>query len=113
MIIQWRGLRHGFLSIYAPNHESAQAALWTQLIDALPSVDAWCIAGDFNMIESPEDRQGGSQITVHGTELAAWERLCMALGLQDVWHLADFAREGQSHGLTLKATHWWDESLSD
>ena len=26
MIIQWRGLRHGFLSIYAPNHESARAA---------------------------------------------------------------------------------------
>ena len=25
MIIQWRGLRHGFLSIYAPNQESARA----------------------------------------------------------------------------------------
>ena len=71
MIIQWRGLRHGFLSIYAPNHESARAAFWTQLIDALPSVDAWCIAGDFNMIESPEDRQGGSQVRIHGAELAA------------------------------------------
>ena len=96
MIIQWRGLRHGILSIYASNHESARVAFWTQLIDALPSVDAWCIAGDFNMIESPEDRQGGSHVTVHGTELAAWERLCMALGLHDVWHLADFARERDS-----------------
>ena len=56
MIIQWRGLWHGFLSIYARNHESARAAFWTQLIDALPSVDAWCVASDFNMIESPEDR---------------------------------------------------------
>ena len=33
---------------------------------------------------------------VHGTELAAWERLCMAVGLHDVWHLADFARERDS-----------------
>ena len=53
MIIQWRGLRQGFLSIYAPNYESARAAFWSQLADAVPSVDAWCVASDFNMIETP------------------------------------------------------------
>ena len=52
------------------------------------------------MIETLEDRQGGSQVTVHGSELAAWERLCMALGLHDVWHLADFARERDSLGFS-------------
>ena len=52
MSIQWRGLQHGFLSIYAPNHESARAAFWAQLTDALPSVDAWCVARDLNMIET-------------------------------------------------------------
>ena len=63
-------------------------------------MDAWCIAGDFNMIESLKDRQGGSQIMVHGIELAAWEQLCMALGLHDVWHLADLARERDSLGFS-------------
>ena len=96
MIIKWRGLWHGFLSIYAPNHKSARAAFWAHLTDALPSVDAWCVAGDFNMSETPEDRQGGSQTMVHGAELAAWERLCLALRFHDVWHLADFARERDS-----------------
>ena len=84
------------MSIFAPNHESAQAAFWSQLADAVPSVDAWCVAGDFNMIETREDRQGGNQVTVHGVELAAWERLCLALRLHDVCHLASFARERDS-----------------
>ena len=36
------------------------------------------MGGDFNMIETPEDRQGGNQVTVHGVELVDWERLCLA-----------------------------------
>ena len=86
----------GILNLYAPNHESARAEFWTQIADALPSADEWCIGGDFNMIEAPEDRCGGSQVTVHGSELAAWERLCMTLRIADVWHSEGFFRERDS-----------------
>ena len=40
------------------------AEFWTQIADALPSADEWCIGGDFNMLEAPEDRCGGSQTTI-------------------------------------------------
>ena len=52
--------------------------------------------GDFNMIEAPEDRCRGTQVTVHGSELAAWERLCMTLRIADVWHSEGFSRERDS-----------------
>ena len=48
------------------------------------------------MIETPKDRQGGSQVMVHRTELVAWERLCLALRLHDVRHLAGFPKERES-----------------
>ena len=60
MIIQWRGLRQGFLSIYVSNHESAKATFWSQLADVVPSVDAQCVVGDFNMIDTLEDKQGNT-----------------------------------------------------
>lgn len=66
-------VRLGLLNLYAPNHESAQAKFWTQIVDALPRADELCIGGDFNMLEAPENRCGGSHTTIHGTKLAAWE----------------------------------------
>ena len=48
--------------------------MWIELDRSLPTVDHWCIAGDFNMIEDPEDRSGEGGVTVHGLELSAWER---------------------------------------
>ena len=93
MIFQWGQVKLGLLNLYAPNHESARAEFWMKIADALPSADEWCIGGDVNMIEAPEDRCGGSQTTIHGTELAAWERLCLTLWIVDVWHVEGFARE--------------------
>ena len=29
----------------------------------------WCVVGDFNMIEYPNDRKGGSVVKIHGVEL--------------------------------------------
>ena len=68
MIIQWRGLRHGFLNLYIANHESAQVNFWSQIVDAMPGSNAWCVVSDFNMIETLEDRQGSNHITLHGTK---------------------------------------------
>ena len=96
MMFQWGQVRLGLLNLYAPNHESARAEFLMEIVDALPRADEWCIGGDVNMIEAPEDRCGSSETTIHGTQLAAWERLCMTLRIVDVWHAGGFAREGGS-----------------
>ena len=99
----------GVLNVYAPNQASARAEFWAQIADALPAVEHWCVEGDFNMLEDPLDRVGGSQTTLHGSELAAWERLCMTLRISDVWqHEAflhapgslDFSRSDRRQGGT-------------
>ncbi|RYA44468.1 hypothetical protein DD606_25175 [Enterobacter cloacae complex sp. GF14B] len=79
--MQVQGGLVGFLNIYAPNVASARAEFWSQIVESLPQAEHWCIGGDFNMLEDPSDRIGGSHATVHGVELAAWERFCMTLGL--------------------------------
>ena len=44
------------------------------------------------LLESPEDRIGGGHGTVHGSELAAWEQLCMSLRILDAWFLVGFSQ---------------------
>ena len=74
------------LNVYSPNQASARAEFWTRIADALPALDHWCVGGDFNMLEDLVDRLGGSQqTTIHGSELATWERVCMILRISDVW----------------------------
>ena len=70
VILQLGSDRWGFLDVYAPNHASVRADFWSQIAEALPLADAWCLGGDFNMLEAPDDRQGGASTTVHGSELA-------------------------------------------
>ena len=98
--LQWRQVRVGLLNIYAPNHASARAQFWDQILGALPRTEAWCVGGDFNMIEDMYDRSGGSLTTVHGAELAAWERLCLAMHIEDAWHHPSFSRRPDSLGFS-------------
>ena len=86
----------GYLNVYAPNHASARKLFWCEITNALPSVDHWCVAGDFNMIEDPFDRKGGSVITIHGEELAAWERMCLKLQILDAWYMPNVYRSQES-----------------
>lgn len=39
-----------------------------------------------------KDRRKGGEITVHGFNVAAWERLGLSLWIVDVWHLGGFSR---------------------
>ena len=39
------------------------------------------------MLEDPADRTGGNVRTIRGSELDAWERLTLKLGVHDVWYL--------------------------
>ena len=70
LLLQWEQTRVGLLNLYASNHASARATFWFQISESLPRANAWCVGGDFNMLETVEDRRGGSQTTVHGSELA-------------------------------------------
>ena len=50
-------------------------------------MDHWSIAGDFNMLENPFDRMGGSAITISGAELVEWKKFCFKFKLQDLWFM--------------------------
>ena len=54
-------------------------------------MDHWCIVGDFNMLEDPFDRMGGSTVTILGAELAEWETLCFKFSVQNLWFMQSFA----------------------
>ena len=91
LILEHEESRWGLLNVYAPNHASARARLWEEIYLSLPEdVENWIVGGDFNMLEDPQDRRGGSMITIQGLELANWERLVRKLRIYDMWHLSNF-----------------------
>ena len=66
----------------------------------LPDVQ-WIIAGDFNNIEHPRDKQGGSTKTsINTRELEAWTQFLTRWGVQDTFNLGAFYRK------SLKAFTW-------
>ena len=92
VIMEFHNKKVGILNLYAPNSSRERLKMWIELDRSLPTVDHWCIAGDFNMIEDPEDRSGEGGVTVHGLELSAWERFTISRRLVDVWHLPSFGK---------------------
>ena len=55
----------GFLNVYT----IGRIHLWNILLQDLHMLQHWCMCGDWNMIESPTDKLGGSSITISGLEL--------------------------------------------
>ena len=96
VIFKRKDIEFGCLNIYAPNQISERIEFWSYLNNVLPNLENWCIAGDFNMIENLTDRVGGGHITIHGQELAAWERFCFKLRLLDAWQSQSFMQMSSS-----------------
>jgi hypothetical protein len=46
----------GIVNLYAPNEHSLQVRLWESLTTLLPANCCWLITGDFNMVESRQDK---------------------------------------------------------
>ena len=65
--LRMHGEHVGVLNVYVANHASVWADFLTQITDALPVADHWCVGGDFNMLEDPSNRMGGSHVTVQGS----------------------------------------------
>ena len=54
----------------------------------------WLIARDYNNIEHPRDKQGGSsQTSIHTRELEAWTQLLTRVGVRDVFNMGAFCRK--------------------
>ena len=61
VLLKWNRLQIGVLNIYAPNSAPEREIFWRMLVTTLPNVEAWVMAGDFNMTKHLEDRKGGTQ----------------------------------------------------
>ena len=83
----------GFLNVYAPNSTRGREQFWCQLWNDLPVMDHWCIVGDFNMLEDPFDRMGGSTVTISGAELAQWKNYALNLACR-TYGLCSLLQEG-------------------
>ena len=54
------------------------------------------MGGEFNMFEDPNDSREGKLVTIHGPELAEWEKLIFQMDLSDTWHFGNFSQETHS-----------------
>ena len=87
-------LQLGVINVYGFNNTDPRAMLWNHLAQApLPAAE-WVLAGDFNNIESIQDKQGGSNKTSIGNrEMEAWNRLLVRLNVRDSFNLRAFRRK--------------------
>lgn len=84
----------GIINVYSFSHTGPRTMLWTHLANATLPEAHWVIAGDFNNIEHPRDKQGGSSNTSISTrELEAWTQLLTRLGVRDNFNLGVFFRK--------------------
>jgi hypothetical protein len=70
-----------FGSLYAPAERRARLRFWSWL-KIFTHEGHWLLAGDFNMVELPEDSAGPSKI-LHGAEARLWSQLIDNLDLID------------------------------
>jgi exonuclease III len=86
--------RIGIINVYAFSHTGPRAMLWRHLANATLPDAQWLLAGDFNNIEHPRDKQGGSaQTTISTRELEPWTQLLTRLGVQDAFNSGAFFRK--------------------
>ena len=71
VIINFHNKKVGFLNLYAPNYSRARLKMHIELDCSLQVVDHWCVVGDFNMIDDPDDKSGEGGVTKHGSKLLA------------------------------------------
>ena len=103
-------LQLGIINVYGFSDTGPRAMLWNHIAQApLPDAD-WILAGDFNNIESIQDKQGGTNKTSIGNrEMEAWNRLLVRLGVKDAFHIKAFRRKS-TKAFTWTSTHK-DESM--
>lgn len=87
-------LQLGIINVYDFSDTGPRAMLWNHLAQTPLPEAKWVLAGDFNNIESLQDKQGGTNKTSIGTrEMEAWNRLLVRLGVRDAFHIGAFRRK--------------------
>ena len=101
-------LQLGIINVYGFSDTGPRAMLWNHLAQApLPDAE-WVLAGDFNNIESLQDKQGGTnKISMGSRELEAWNRLLVRIGVRDSHNIRAFTRK------SLKAFTWTNGRSGD
>ncbi|KAG0571612.1 hypothetical protein KC19_VG027100 [Ceratodon purpureus] len=97
----------GLINVYAYSTSPERATLW-EAINAAPLLPAnWIIAGDFNMIETLDDKLGGSdQTKMYALQAEAWNRTLLKFALGDSFHMTEFRH------LTKKKFTWDNAQLA-
>ena len=68
--------------------------MWAHLAQAQLPVAHKVLAGDFNNIESMNDKQGGfAKTNISIIELEAWNKSLLKLGVRDAFHVGAFERK--------------------
>lgn len=68
--------------------------MWAHLAHVQLPEAQWVLAGDFNNIESTNDKQGGSaKISINNRELEAWNKLLLRLEVRDAYHAGTLQRK--------------------
>ena len=87
-------LQLGIINIYGFSHTRSRAMMWAHLAQTQLPEAQWVLAGDFNNIESAQDKQGGSKKTsISNRELEAWNKLLIKLGVRDAYHIGTYHRK--------------------
>lgn len=73
----------GIVNIYAPNDSFSRCNLWDAMIRELPSGCRWILGGDFNMVESRNDKTNPCGRMVPATERALFLNLKQHLNIDD------------------------------
>lgn len=109
VVVKLSPLLHvGIINIYAFSHTGPRAMLWQHLANAALPEAQWLLAGDFNNIEHPRDKQGGSTKTnINTRELEAWTQLLTRLEVRDAFNLGAFIRRSD------KAFTWTNSHNDD
>lgn len=71
------------LNIYAPNSPSERRVLWDELAATLPHDCRWVLGGDWNVVESREDKSSVDGNVLAGTEWVSFQQLIGGLEVTD------------------------------
>ncbi|KAL3698479.1 hypothetical protein R1sor_012555 [Riccia sorocarpa] len=79
--VKWGDVEVGFASIYAPNKRRSRMVFWEHLKKLMRDGD-WCLLGDFNQVDMPEDAFGRSPL-IRGREERWWHQFLLEKGWVD------------------------------
>ncbi|KAL3676485.1 hypothetical protein R1sor_026433 [Riccia sorocarpa] len=71
------------ISIHTPNTKEERTTFWDRLEDIIGE-GPWILAGDFNMVDLPDDSRGKTA-HIAGAEARCWKEVCNRKGLIDAY----------------------------